>query len=366
MKILQILPALNQGGVEYYILENSRFINEYADSYVISAGGRLVPELLKNGSKHFELPIEKKNLKSLFQVGKIVKIIEEVHPDIIHIHSRLQAWLIYFALKKLSYRPKVVTTAHSFNSISRYSRQILRADKVIAVSQFLKDYLAKNYPQEAVDKIEVITQGIDDTKFNRTVVPSTKIQEKIKSFGINIETDKILLLPGRITRFKGIPALIDLMYKLKQDGLHNVKALIVGEYNSRNQNFYNEMQEKISKLSLTDTIFWFGTCDDMPSIYTMADISFSLTSKPESYGRTVLESLACGTPMIGYNYGGVQENLEKYFPLGAITPNDPTALYNAVITLLSTEPEDREIPAIDDNILSAQKKLQDLYESLLR
>ena len=366
MKILQILPALNQGGVEYYIIENSRFINEYADSYVISAGGRLVPELLKNGSKHFELPIEKKNLKSLFQVGKIVKIIEEVHPDIIHIHSRLQAWLIRFALKKLSYRPKIVTTAHSYNSISRYTQQILRADKVISVSQFLKDYLSQAYPQEDFTKVEVITQGIDDTKFHRNIVPSVQIQEKVKSLGINLETDKLLLLPGRITRFKGIPALIDLMYQLKKDGHHNIKALIVGEFNHRNKDFYNEMQKKICELSLTDTIFWFGTCDDMPSIYTMADISFSLTSKPESYGRTVLESLACGTPMIGYNYGGVQENLEKYFPLGAITPNDPAALYNAVIKLLNTEPENKQIPAIDDNILSAQKKLQDLYESLLR
>lgn len=366
MKILQILPALNQGGVEYYILENSRFINEYADSYVISAGGRLVPELIKNGSKHFELPIEKKNLKSLFQVKKIVDIIEDVRPDIIHIHSRLQAWLIYFALKKLSYRPKIVTTAHSFNSISRYSRQILRADKVISVSQFLKNYLSQAYPQENMDKVEVITQGIDDSKYNRNVVPSVEIQEKLKKLGINPETDRILLLPGRITRFKGISTLIDLMYKIKQDGLHNVKALIVGEYNQRNQGFYDEMKKKIDELSLNDTVFWFGTCDDMPSIYTIADISLSLTAKPESYGRTVLESLACGTPMIGFNYGGVQENLEKYFPLGAITPNDPTELYNSVIKLLNTEPENKQIPVIDDNILSAQKKLQDLYESLLR
>lgn len=366
MKILQILPALNQGGVEYYIIENSRYINDYADSYVISAGGRLVPQLIKNGSKHFELPIEKKNLTSLFQIGKIIKIIEDVHPDIIHIHSRLQAWLIYFALKKLSYRPKIITTVHSFNSISRYSRQMLRADKVISVSHFLKGYLAQNYPQEAIDNIEVITQGIDDSKFNKNVVPSIEVQEKIRSLGINLGTDKILLLPGRITRFKGIPALIDLMYQLKQEGFHNVKALIVGEYNQRNQNFYHEMKNKIKELYLTDTIFWFGTCDDMPSIYKIADISFSLTAKPESYGRTVLESLACGTPMIGFNYGGVRENLEKYFPLGAITPNDPTALYNAVINLLNTAPENKQIPDIDDNILSAQQKLKDLYESLLR
>lgn len=141
MRILQILPALNQGGVEYYVLENCQHIVHYADSFVISAGGKLVDTLIKSGSHHFMLPIERKNLKSLSQIKKLTQLIEEIHPDIIHIHSRLQAWLIFFALKKLSYHPKIATTVHGFNSVNYYSQQMLYADKVILVSNVLKQYM---------------------------------------------------------------------------------------------------------------------------------------------------------------------------------------------------------------------------------
>lgn len=364
MRILQILPAMNQGGVEYYVLENTQHIAKYAESFVISAGGRLTDQLIQNGTQHFTLPIEKKNFRSLLQVKKLRKLIEEIHPDIIHVHSRLQAWLVTFALKKLSYRPKVITTIHGFNSINRYSQQMLHADQVIAVSESLKEYLSQAYPQEPVDKALVISQGIDSSKFNQGNPIKDSIRQQAIELGIDFGQDKILLLPGRITRIKGFSLLIDLMKQLKDEGHTNIKALIVGGYDKRNEEFYQSMQSRIAELQLTKQILWFGTCDDIASIYQLADLTLSITSKPESYGRTVIESLACGTPVVGFNYGGVGENLQQFYPAGRIPPNDLSILHDAVLQELSVPKEEKQIEPISDTIEHSQAKLKALYESL--
>lgn len=364
MKILQILPAMNQGGVEYYVLENTQHIANYAESFVISAGGRLVDQVIQNGSQHFALPIEKKNFRSLMQVKKLRKLIETIHPDIIHVHSRLQAWLVTFALRKLSYRPKVITTVHGFNSINRYSQQMLHADQVIAVSESLKKYLSQAYPQEPVDNVLVISQGIDSSKFNQSKPIKDSIRQQVIDLGIDLKQDKILLLPGRITRIKGISLLIDLMKQLKDENHTNIKAVIVGGYDKRNEEFYQAMKSRIVELQLEQQILWFGTCDDMASIYQLADLTLSITSKPESYGRTVIESLACGTPVVGFDYGGVGENLSQFYPLGKISPNDPSALYEAVLRELSVPKQEKSIQPISDTIEQSQAKLKSLYESL--
>lgn len=363
MKILQILPALNQGGVEYYVLENCQHIAKYADSFVISSGGRLVDQLVSEGSTHFTLPIEKKNLRSLMQIKKLRALIEEIHPDIIHIHSRLQAWLVFFALKKLSYRPKVITTVHGFNSVNRYSQQMLHADCVIAVSQSLKEYLSQAYPQEPVDKVMVIPQGIDPAKFNHEIESSETCQKLIE-LGINFEIDQILLLPGRITRIKGISLLIDLIKRLKNDGYESVKAIIVGSYDQRNTEFHSEMVKRIKEEGLESQILWFGNADDMRSIYQLSDITLSITSKPESYGRTVIESLACGTPVIGFDYGGVGENLRQFYPEGRIQPNDLSALYEATVQELSVPKAEKQILPISHTIEHSEAKLKSIYQSL--
>lgn len=364
MKILQVLPALNQGGVEYYVLENTQHIAQYAESFVISSGGRLVPELIKNGSQHFELPIEKKNFRSLMQIKKLRKLIEDIHPDIIHVHSRLQAWLITFALKKLSYRPKLITTVHGFNSINRYSQQMLHADQVIAVSESLKQYLSRAYPQEPTENILVIPQGINPHKFSSKRPISDRIRQTMVELGISFERDQIILLPGRITRIKGINLLIDLMEQLNDENHANIKALIVGGHDKRNEEFYQSMRSRISELQLEQKILWFGTCDDMASIYQLADLTLSITSKPESYGRTVIESLACGTPVVGFDYGGVGENLQQFYPEGTIPPNNLTALYAAVLRELSVPKQEKLIQPINDTIEQSQAKLKSLYESL--
>lgn len=363
MKILQILPALNQGGVEYYVLENCAHIATYANSYVISSGGRLVSRLEQAGSTHFTLPIEKKRVRSLLQIGKLARLINEIEPDIIHIHSRLQAWLVHFALKRVKTRPHIVTTVHGFNSISRYSEQMLKADRVIVVSKALENYLINAYPRADVKRFAIITQGIDPTIFHRNVTVPDAMHARLQTLGIT-EQDQILLLAGRITRIKGIPLVIELMAKLKANGITHIKALIVGGYDARNRAFYEEMKALIAAKGLTKSILWYGTCDEMAAIYTRANITLSLTTKPESYGRTVLEALACGTPVIGFNYGGVGENLSRFYPNGAIRPHHLPTLYDKTLEILAIPKAQAQIAPITDTIALSQEKLRDLYQSL--
>lgn len=363
MKILQILPALNQGGVEYYVLENCAHIATYANSYVISSGGRLVSRLEQAGSTHFTLPIEKKRVRSLLQIGKLARLINEIEPDIIHIHSRLQAWLVHFALKRVKTRPHIVTTVHGFNSISRYSEQMLKADRVIVVSKALENYLINAYPRADVKRFAIITQGIDPTIFHRNVTVPDAMHARLQTLGIT-EQDQILLLAGRITRIKGIPLVIELMAKLKANGITHIKALIVGGYDARNRAFYEEMKALIAAKGLTKSILWYGTCDEMAAIYTRANITLSLTTKPESYGRTVLEALACGTPVIGFNYGGVGENLSRFYPNGAIRPHHLPTLYDKTLEILAIPKAQAQIAPITDTIALSQEKLHDLYQSL--
>lgn len=363
MKILQILPALNQGGVEYYVLENCAHIATYANSYVISSGGRLVSRLEQAGSTHFTLPIEKKRVRSLLQIGKLARLINEIEPDIIHIHSRLQAWLVHFALKRVKTRPHIVTTVHGFNSISRYSEQMLKADRVIVVSKALENYLINAYPRADVKRFAIITQGIDPTIFHRNVTVPDAMHARLQTLSIT-KQDQILLLAGRITRIKGIPLVIELMAKLKANSITHIKALIVGGYDARNRAFYEEMKALIAAKGLTKSILWYGTCDEMAAIYTRANITLSLTTKPESYGRTVLEALACGTPVIGFNYGGVGENLSRFYPNGAIRPHHLPTLYDKTLEILAIPKAQAQIAPITDTIALSQKKLRDLYQSL--
>lgn len=125
LRVMQILPALNSGGVEKGTLElNLALVALGHTSLVVSSGGRLVAELEADGGEHISLPVEKKSLSAIWQIGKLAKIIEHYQPDIVHVRSRLPAWITHFALKKLSkqgQRPIHVSTVHGFNSVSKYS-----------------------------------------------------------------------------------------------------------------------------------------------------------------------------------------------------------------------------------------------------
>ncbi len=358
MKILQILPALSQGGVELCVIETVIALRErQVDVSVISSGGKLVSKLEELGVHHSEFPLAKKNLYSLIHYKQLATMINKMSPDLIHVHSRWPAWLLYLARQHFKQPIPIITTVHGLNSVSFYSRIMTRFQGIIAVSYTTRDYLIKHY---AIDpnRITVITPGVDTQQFTPRNTATPRTTERLLNLSPELN-QPFILLPGRITRRKGHVDLIPIMQKVIETR-PNTRALIVG---GGSEKAILQLKADIQKAQLHQHIFYFGSSDDMSGLYTRAGVVLSLSTLPESYGRTAMEALASNIPVVGYQHGGVGENLARYFPYGQTEMHNYTQAAEKIITCLEHPPA---ILPIDDTLYLAQKKLYDYYQSYIK
>tara|TARA_B110000003_G_scaffold242663_1_gene250646 strand:+ start:27227 stop:28339 length:1113 start_codon:yes stop_codon:yes gene_type:complete len=319
LTVLQILPELDSGGVERGTLEVGKFltINGHK-SLVISGGGRMRKDLVKEGSKHFQWPIGKKSLFTFKYVPILARFILKNKVDILHARSRLPAWICFLALKiiPIQKRPKFITTFHGPYSVNSYSGIMTKGDKVIVISKTIKKYVLKNYKLDP-QKVFLNYRGVDSKKFPYLFKPKKIwIKDWYKNYP---ETkDKILLtMPGRITRWKGQEDFIEIIAKLRKK-TPNIIGLIVGDVKSNKKNFLNELKVKVGQLGVEKNILFIEHRSDLREIMAMSKIVFSLSKEPEAFGRTTIEALKLGIPVIGYNHGGVGEQLKEIFPQGKI------------------------------------------------
>ena len=320
MKVLQVLPELNSGGVEEVTLNLAAFLcREGHQSLVLSNGGQLVPRLEASGSRHFTLPVHRKSPLSLLAIGRIRKLILTEQPDIIHLRSRVPAWLTYLAWKSIprSQRPRLVSTVHGLYSTNFYSAIMTKGERVLCVSQAVKDYVLTHYPKTPAERLQVIYEGVAEDRY----FPEFQVSEQwLKSWYEQFPktNDRILLiLPGRITRLKGHADFLHIISRLRENH-PKIHGLIVGGAHPRKEAYLQEIKALTSELKLDDHITFTGSRTDLREILSLSDLSFSLSNQPESFGLTVLEALSLSTPVIGYNRGGVAEILEKLFPHGAL------------------------------------------------
>ena len=244
MKVVQILPELNAGGVERGTLEVGKYlVDQGHESIVISNGGRLVAQLEAEGSRHITLPVHKKRLSSLKQVKVLRRLFEEERPDILHLRSRLPAWLAYLAWRKMDpkTRPRLVTTVHGFYSVNAYSKIMTRGEQVICVSNSVKDYVQKNYPDVPEDKLTVIHRGVDPVIFPYGFKPTPEWLEIWHQQYPQLEGKYVVTLPGRITRWKGQLDFIKVIAGLKEKEIP-VHGLIVGEPHPKKLEFLEEVK----------------------------------------------------------------------------------------------------------------------------
>ncbi len=338
LHICQILPALNGGGVERGTLEIARaLVAKGITSSVISAGGRLRRQLIDEGSQHFELALGKKSLRSLALIQPLRQLFREQSFDVIHLRSRLPAWIAWLAWRKLPADKKahLLTTVHGLYSVSPYSAIMTRGERVIAVSETIQSYLLKHYPQLPPENIVVIPRGIDSNEFPPGFQPSEEWRRDWFQQFPQLRGRPLLLLAGRLTRLKGHQDLLHLMSRLQAKG-QDTQAIIVGE-ESKKGNYLNELKAFICSHNLQNITFT-GARKDMKEIYALSDIVLSLSSRPESFGRTVIEALSIGTPVIGYDHGGVGEVLAQAFPDGIIPLGDRMALEQRINHFLAHPP----------------------------
>ena len=322
--VLQILPALEAGGVERGTLEvAAELVRRKYRSLVVSGGGRLTPELTAAGSEHIELPVGRKSLSSLGLIPRLTALFRQQRVDIIHARSRLPAWLAWLARRGLvgSRRPAFVTTVHGPYSVNPYSRIMTRGEKVIAISEYIRDYILKNYPAVSAEKIALIHRGISRQKYPYNYRPARAWREQWARAHPELHGKFILTLPARITRWKGHEDFIEIVAGAIKAGL-NAHGLIAGAADRKKRAYLRELKTKIRDAQLDRHISFLGHCSDIKEVMSVSNIVLSLARTPEAFGRTALEALGLGVPVIAYDHGGAAEVLGRMFPEGRARPLD--------------------------------------------
>jgi glycosyltransferase involved in cell wall biosynthesis len=332
---------------------------------VISAGGRLVAPLTACGAEHFTWPIGEKTLKSLLLVGKLRKFLLEQQVDIIHARSRVPAWIAWLAWRGMNpaTRPRFVTTVHGLYGANRYSRIMTQGERVIAVSNTVRDYILREYPDTLPWRIQVIHRGVDGQVYPHGWRPDPVWQQAFFSRFPQASGKLLLTLPGRITRLKGHEDFIELIGRIKRRGLP-VHGLIVGGASASKQRYMQKLRYRVRATGLENDISFTGQRDDLKNILAISNLVLSLSTQPESFGRTTLEALRLGIPTAGYDHGGVGEILRTVYPAGLL-PLDRIDATTQRIAQLLQHPE--PVPAGDFFPLQAMlDQTVALYEQLAR
>jgi glycosyltransferase involved in cell wall biosynthesis len=329
LTVLQLLPALESGGVERGTLEVAHaLVRQGHRALVMSAGGRMVKPLTECGARHFTWPIGKKSFKTLLLVGKLRRFLLEHKVDIIHARSRVPAWIAWLAWRGMnpSTRPRFVTTVHGLYGVNRYSRIMAQGERVIAVSDTVRDYILRAYPDTLPWRIQVIHRGVDGHVYPHGWKPDPAWQQVFFTQFPLAAGKPLLTLPGRITRLKGHEDFLEIIARLKRRGVP-VHGLIVGGASASKQRYLQKLRYRVRSLGLESDISFTGQRDDLKNILAISSLVLSLSTQPESFGRTTLEALRLGVPTAGYDYGGVGEILRVIYPAGLLPLNkiDETA-----------------------------------------
>lgn len=366
LSVVQLLPALNGGGVERGTLEVAQeLVKRGHRSIVISAGGRLVPELVNASSEHLAWPLGVKSPLTWRWVWPLRRWLTEQHIDILHVRSRLPAWIGWLAWRGMNpaTRPHFVTTVHGLYSVSRYSAIMTRGERVIAVSQTIRDYLRHHYPDLPPERIQVIPRGVNPAEFPYGYQPSPDWLDAWYQQYPQLQNTLILTLPGRLSRLKGHEDFIELIARLRQQNLP-VCGLIVGGEEPGRQRYAAGLRDMVRARGLSEALLFTGHRSDMREIYAVSTLVLSLSAQPESFGRTALEALSLGTPVVGYDHGGIGEILARLYPAGLTPLGNLAALTAKVAELLTTAPP---VPA--EPVFPLQRMLDEtlaLYESLIQ
>ena len=360
--VLQVLPHLNSGGLVSGAIEISlSLINNNFNSYVLTKGGRREREIVRAGGILFKMNVASKNPIVMFKnIYKIIKIIKDYKIDIIHTRSRAPAWSAYFAAKKMNI--PFITTFHGTYGINnrikkKYNSIMVRGDKVIAISAFIKNHIISNYNVDE-DRVETIPRGIDISVFNSENVSNERLIYFTNKFNI-MDNSYVILLPGRITRWKGHILLIKAIAELKRKDL---LCIFVGDSQGRTK-YVAELHNLINKYELTNKFRIAENQIDMSAIYKLSDIVISASTDPEAFGRVIAEAQAMGRLTIAADHGGASEIVVDGVTGWLFEANNSSALAKKIDYALNISLEDRNIMAIN-SVERIKKNFNNKFMSL--
>lgn len=339
--ILQVVPALISGGVERGTLEIAKNIVRVGhNSIVISAGGPMVESLEDSGSEHITLNVASKNPVTIWKnARKLANIIRSRNIDIVHARSRAPAWSCYMAAKATNV--KLITTFHGIynfkNFLKKFYNSVMTEGRsVIAVSNFVKKHIVDNYKVDP-NKITVIHRGVNHNEFSKEKLSEDKLSRYREKYRVPADTP-ILLLPSRMTRWKGHMVLIDALEKIKH---LNFYCIMAGDL-AKHPTYVSRIKEKIHQYKLQSHIQLFGNEPDIISLYGISDIVLSTSIEPEAFGRTIIEAQAMEKIVIATNIGGACETIQDGLNGFHVEPNDSIALAQKIehcLSLIGSEQE---------------------------
>ncbi|WP_198373361.1 glycosyltransferase family 4 protein, partial [Roseomonas rosulenta] len=337
--VLQVLPALGAGGVERGTLEIAdALVRAGLRAYVASAGGPLVGRLEALGARHVTLPLATKSPAGIWHnAAALAALVRAEGIAILHARSRAPAWSAWLAARRSGAR--FVTTYHGtynegFPGKRLYNSVMARGDRVIAISHFIADHLRSRHGTDPA-RIRIIPRGVDESQFDPARVAPERIARLREAWGLP-EGPPVVMLPGRVTRWKGQGVLVDAMARLPGNAL----ALLVGDAQGR-AGFLEELRGRIAALGLADRVRLVGHAEDMPAALLLADVVVHASTDAEAFGRTVIEAQAMERCVIASDLGGPRETVQEGVTGWRVPPGDPAALAAAIGHVLALPPEDR-------------------------
>ena len=334
--VLQVLPELETGGVETGTIEVATALKTAGiKNFVASQGGRMVYELEKNKIGHLTLPLKSKNIFTMLSnANKLAQYIKANNINIVHARSRAPAWSAYWAAKKAG--AHFVTTFHGTYGLGPlgikklYNRVMTYGERVIAISNHIKNHILKNYPKTEESKIRLIHRCADIEKFSPSAVTQARMINKIKEY--NIADDRpVLLLPGRVTRWKGQHLLIEALHLMKNQ---NYYCIIAGDAQGR-QKYLDYLKKLARKYKLDDRIGFFGRYQDVPALMMVSTVVLSTAIEPEAFGRISIEGQAMGKIVVASNIGGSLDTIQDGVTGKLFESNNPQSLADALDWALS-------------------------------
>lgn len=342
--IMQVIPELGPGGAEQGCIDIAAELTKAGSTaIVVSHGGPRVHELARHGATHINLPVHSKNPLTIWRnIARLRTVIKKHNVDIVHVRSRAPAWSAMMACKKTTAR--YMATCHAPYNISGkakrfYNSAIAKGERVIAISNHVANYLLENYKIDRRN-IRLIHRGISLDKFHPNIITPAQII-KVSSEWRLPDGASVVMLPGRITRWKGHHVLIDAMAKLNRP---DVFCVLIGSDQGRIE-YRQELEEAIREKNLGGQIRIINHCDDMPAAYMLSTVVVSASTDPEGFGRIPVEAQAMGRPIIATDHGGAQETVLRNETGWLIPHSDSDALAKAIEEVLSLDPTQRSILA---------------------
>ncbi len=347
---LQVLPSLIAGGVERGTIDVAQaLVNAGWTALVASTGGPMVRELERVGATHIPLPLKSKSpLNIRHNIDALSDVIRDHNVSVVHARSRAPAWSAKHAAQRMNI--PFVTTFHGtyglgpFGLKKAYNRVMASGDLVIAISEFIRAHLLDHYGVP-LEKIRLIHRGVDTQSYDPSYVTSVRLIQLAQKWRLS-ESTRVIMLPGRISGWKGHRLLIDALsvMKTRQPNNNDLRCMMVGP--TETPALVDALLSYAEEKGVSGWVQIVQDCNDIPAAYMITDVAVSASTDPEAFGRVVAEAQAMGRPVVAPAHGAAPEIIEPGVTGWLFTPRDPVSLADALERTLSlTQPERERLGA---------------------